>query len=94
MINGENWNFNMGIWISVTNAPLMIAVFEFFDLVQFEPYEAQKTIFIEFEQWGLYHQNMAKPIPQCSNSIKSLVVKSLSRLETIFFIAFYRFLVI
>ena len=41
----------MGIWISVTNAPLMIVVFEFFDLVQFEPYEAQKTIFIEFEQW-------------------------------------------
>ena len=29
-MNGENWNFNVCIWIQVTNAPLMIAVFEIF----------------------------------------------------------------
>ena len=30
VINGEYWNFNVCIWIQVTNAPLIIAVFEIF----------------------------------------------------------------
>ena len=52
-MNGENWNFNVCIWIQVTNAPMMIAVFEIFDLGQFDPYYAKKNNFYRIGNWGM-----------------------------------------